>query len=79
MLLLIEALITFLFIKNKMPSVSKAQRRLFAMCSHGVHTEAKCPDMSEDKMHDFAATKETGLPKYVQQRRKSNKRRGKSS
>jgi hypothetical protein len=46
-----------------MPAVSKAQRRFFGWLEHtpgaakkrGVH-------MTHQQMHDYAATKDTGLP-----------------
>jgi hypothetical protein len=49
-----------------MPSVSKSQRRFMAMCEHDPkHAQGKCPDMTKEQMHDFAATKERGLPEYA--------------
>jgi hypothetical protein len=46
-----------------MPAKSKAQRRLMAMCEKGKATNTKCPKMSKEKMHEYAMTKEKGLPK----------------
>lgn len=45
-----------------MPAKSKAQRRLFGMCSHSEHPPASCPDMPKAKMKEFASTKEDKLP-----------------
>jgi len=46
-----------------MPAVSKAQRRFMGMCEHNPqHAQGKCPDMTKAQLHDFAATKEKGLP-----------------
>lgn len=48
-----------------MPAESKAQRRFFGACEHGADY-ASCPKhMTKDQMHDFAATKEKGLPEHV--------------
>ena len=47
---------------KRMPATSKVQRRFMAMCEHGKATRGKCPEMSKEQMHDFAATKEKGLP-----------------
>ncbi len=50
-----------------MPAVSKAQRRFFGMCEH--EGGKNCPkDMSKRQMHDFAATKEKGLPERKRKR-----------
>lgn len=48
-----------------MPATSKAQR-FFGMLEHnpGMARE-KGITMSKDQMHDFAATKEKGLPEHV--------------
>lgn len=50
-----------------MPSVSKAKRRLMAIAEHHPE-EIKGKNrgvlkMSQQQLHDFAATKEKGLPK----------------
>lgn len=45
-----------------MPAVSKSQRRLMGACEHGADYEACPKDMTKEQMHDFATTKETGLP-----------------
>jgi hypothetical protein len=59
-----------------MPAVSKAQRRLMGACEHGADF-ASCPKhMTKSQMHDFAATKEKNLPRYVSQR-KAKKARSK--
>jgi len=47
-----------------MPAKSRAQQRFFAMCMHEPrHARGKCPDMSKDKMREFAETKHAGLPR----------------
>lgn len=52
-----------------MPSTSKAQRRLMALAEHNpseVYARNKgVLSMSGQQLHDFAATKEKGLPKKV--------------
>lgn len=48
-----------------MPAKSKAQRRFFGMCEHNPKASANCPKgMTKEQMHDFAATKEKGLPSH---------------
>jgi hypothetical protein len=49
-----------------MPAKSVKQRRFMAMCEHGKIPDSQCPDMSKEQMHDFATTKEKGLPKKAQ-------------
>ncbi len=50
-----------------MPAESKAQRRLMGACEHGANFPA-CKkmrqSMSKSQMHDFASTKEAGLPEH---------------
>ena len=52
-----------------MPATSDAQRRLMAIAEH--HPEKIKPEnrgvlkMSHKQLHDFAATKESGLPEHV--------------
>lgn len=47
-----------------MPSKSIAQRRLMGACEHGADL-ASCPKgMTKGQMHDFASTKEKGLPMH---------------
>ena len=46
-----------------MPATSSAQRRFFGMCEHADHPPDRCPNMTKAQMHDYAATKEAGLPK----------------
>ena len=49
-----------------MPATSKAQQRFFAMCEHDPqHAQGKCPNMSQEKMHEYAATPLGGLPNRV--------------
>lgn len=56
-----------------MPSVSRAQRRFMGMCEHQPeHAKGKCPDMTKQQYHEFAATTEKGLQ---QQKRSSYRRR----
>ena len=62
-----------------MPATSKKQRRFMAMCEHGKKTNKPCPKMSKSQMHDFAKTKEKGLPKesmenFVKRRNKRERR-----
>jgi hypothetical protein len=46
-----------------MPAVSKAQRRFFAICEHSpAHAIGHCPKLTTKQFHDFASTKEKGLP-----------------
>ena len=50
----------------KDPAVSQAQRRFFGMCEHDPGASADCPKgMTHAQMHDFAATKDKGLPEHV--------------
>lgn len=52
-----------------MPAVSKKQRKLMAIAEHhpDASPEAKklSKSMSKSQLHDFAATKEKGLPVKV--------------
>lgn len=49
-----------------MPATSKAQQQFFAICEHNPqHARGKCPKMTKAKMHEFAATPTTGLPKKL--------------
>jgi hypothetical protein len=51
-----------------MPAKSKAQQRLMAAAEHGASFPAAKKlrqSMSQDQLHDFAATKTTGLPRHV--------------
>lgn len=46
-----------------MPAKSVAQRRFMAVCEHQPqHAKGTCPSMTNRQFHDFAATKEKGLP-----------------
>ena len=46
-----------------MPAVSKAQQKFMAICEHDPqHAQGKCPNMSQQQFHDYAATPLTGLP-----------------
>lgn len=45
-----------------MPSKSKAQQRLMAMCEHGIHPRGGCPDMTKAQMREFAKTPAKNLP-----------------
>jgi len=58
-----------------MPSVSKAQRRFMGACEHGAGYESCPKGMTKQQMHDFAATKEKGLPERVTPKRKVRSRR----
>lgn len=66
-----------------MPSDSKAQRQLMAIAEH--HPEEVSAKnrgvlkMTHQQLHDFAATKEKGLPKHVRHQRTGQfKNRGRS-
>lgn len=49
-----------------MPATSKAQQRFMAICEHDpVHAYGKCPKMSHQQLHDFAATPTKNLPQRV--------------
>jgi hypothetical protein len=51
-----------------MPARSKSQRRLMAMAEHGSNVpkaRAVRASMTHQQLHDFAATKEKGLPARV--------------
>ncbi len=52
-----------------MPAKSEAQRRLMAIAEHEpgkVYAKNKAvTKMSKSQLHDFAATKEAGLPKHA--------------
>ena len=57
-----------------MPAVSKAQRQAMAIAEHGKATPGSpsaemAASMSKAQLHDFAATKEKGLPEHKKQRR----------
>jgi hypothetical protein len=57
-----------------MPATSKAQRQLMAIAEHHP-SEVSAKNrgvlkMSHQQLHDFAATKQKGLPKHVKQRGK---------
>jgi hypothetical protein len=67
-----------------MPSVSKKQRRFMAMVEHTPKSElsgkaAKAKgSMTHEQLHEFAATKEKGLPtrKHKRQERARSKYQG---
>lgn len=47
-----------------MPAVSQSQQKFIAMCEHNPqHVQGKCPNMTQEQFHEFAATPTTGLPK----------------
>lgn len=57
-----------------MPAKSKAQRRMFGWLEHNPGAaKAKGINMTKSQMHDFAATKESGLP----ERKKPAPKKGK--
>lgn len=61
-----------------MPARSVSQRHLMAMCEHDpAHVKGQCPDMSKAELHDFAATKEAGLPPTAPKPRNSYRRKPK--
>ena len=51
-----------------MPAVSQAQRKIFAIAEHSpekLHKENRgLLGMSHEQLHEFADTKEKGLPKH---------------
>ena len=55
-----------------MPSVSKVQRRFMGMCEHSDHPPDNCPNMTQSQFHDFASTKEKGLPMRVTKKQKGD-------
>ncbi|MDE1940682.1 MAG: DUF3008 family protein [Patescibacteria group bacterium] len=63
-----------------MPARSQAQRRLMAMAEHTplyqLHGQARKmkKSMSHQQLHDFASTKEKGLPYHVKKRKKRTSR-----
>ena len=63
-----------------MPSTSKAQRRLMGMVEHTplyqLHGQARKmkKSMTHQQLHDFASTKESGLPYHVKKRKKRTPR-----
>jgi Protein of unknwon function (DUF3008) len=63
-----------------MPSVSRSQRRLFAIAEHNpdASPEAKklSESMSHKQLHDFAKTKEKGLPQHVKHHGRGKSPRG---
>jgi hypothetical protein len=62
-----------------MPALSEAQRRLMAIAEHHpseVYAKNRgVLNMSHGQLHDFAATKEKGLPKRKSLRHRLTKRR----
>jgi len=54
-----------------MPAVSKKQRKFFGMLEHNPGmAEERGIHMTHQQMHDFAATKEKGLPERASPSRK---------
>ena len=52
-----------------MPATSIAQRKFFGMLEHNPGmAKARGIDMTKSQMHDFAATKDTGLPEHKKKR-----------
>lgn len=60
-----------------MPAKSKAQRQLMAIAEH--HPEMVNPEnrgilkMSRNQLHDFAATREKGLPGHISSLKKAGR------
>ncbi len=49
-----------------MPAVSQAQQKFMAICEHDPqHAQGKCPNMTHQQLHDYAATPLSGLPKHA--------------
>lgn len=59
-----------------MPSVSRVQRRFMGMCEHSDHPPDRCPNMTKEQFHDFASTKEKGLPYRASKKGKEALARG---
>jgi hypothetical protein len=55
--------------RETMPAVSKAQRRFMAILEHDP-AKLKDSGMSKQQAHDFAATKEKGLPEHVKPKKR---------
>lgn len=57
-----------------MPAKSVAQRKFFGMLEHNPGmAKAKGVKMTHQQMHDFATTKDKGLPKRVKRKQPSVK------
>jgi len=57
-----------------MPSKSKAQQEFMAICEHDPqHAQGKCPDMTHQQLHDFAATPRKGLPAHISNLKRAGK------
>ena len=65
-----------------MPAVSKKQRRAMAIAEHEpgklMGKNKGLAKMSKAQLHDFAATKEKGLPKSMKGKGKTKKQVGKA-
>ena len=61
-----------------MPAESKAQRRFMAMVEHDPNASPAVAEaagsMTKGQAHDFAATKEKGLPEHVKHHKKHHGR-----
>lgn len=54
-----------------MPAKSKAEQQFMAICEHNPkHARGKCPNMTKQQFHEFAATPTTNLPQKVGKTRK---------
>jgi len=64
-----------------LPALSKSQRRFFGWLEHNpeqAKAEGKYPtEISKQGIHDFAATKEKGLPERVSKKTKLRAKRRK--
>ena len=65
-----------------MPAVSKAQRRFFGMVEHDPNASPAVAQaastMTKGQAHDFAATKEKGLPMH-KHKKKHEKKEGRQA
>ena len=64
-----------------MAAVSKAQRRFFGWEEHHpeeARSEGKSTGMTHQQLHDFASTKETGLPERKGTLTEAARKRGQS-
>lgn len=59
-----------MFRRHLIPAVSVAQRKYFGWLEHSpdASAERKASGMSHQQLHDFAATKDKGLPQHVPHR-----------
>lgn len=60
-----------------MPAKSKAQQAFMAVCEHQpAHARGKCPNMTRQQFHDFAATPTKNLPARAKPEKLSGRAQG---